>query len=144
MFTLPKQVGRVFMQAWRAYGSPQAAAIRPFDEWRPLPTGYAYDPVTDTISNANGDVLQGLENYWFSDYFYIVPGNTEPGNRRMTETGYVLSGQTSCYILASDMEVVEKAWTIEIGGVWYHPIAVNKAPLGQGMTWAQVTLVRRV
>ena len=143
MVALSQRVRRVFLQAWRRYGQPVMAVIRPVSQWS-LPPGYAYDESVDAVIYGDtGDVLPDPEDYWASDYIYIVPAREAADVRTLVAAGIVPEGITEVLILADDAETVRRAYAIEIDGQWYDVVSVDHAPAGTGGAWARVTLRRR-
>ncbi|HEY65543.1 MAG TPA: hypothetical protein G4O02_13335 [Caldilineae bacterium] len=143
MVTLARRVRRVFLQAWRRYGRPVMAVIRPVNQWG-LPPGYAYDESLDAVIYGDtGDVLPNPEDYWASDYIYIVPAREAADMRALVAAGIVPEGITEVFILADDAPTVRAAHAIEIDGQWYDVISVDHAPAGTGGVWARVQLRRR-
>ncbi len=143
MVGLAGRIKRIFDQAWRRYGRPRMAAVRPPDRWT-LPTGYRYEASVDAvIYDATGDVLPNPEAYWAVDYIYIVPTREAADMRALAAAGVVPEGLTEVLILAEDADTVRAAHAIEIDGQWYDVVGVEHAPPGTGGAWARVQLRRR-
>lgn len=143
--SLAARIRRVFLRAWRAYGRPRMAAVRPISQWR-LPEGFAYDAARDAIADSAGAILANWDAYWEPvDYIYIVPADTTADLRAMAAAGVVPSGLMDVYVLAADAPTVEACHAIQIQGDWYDVLEVSHGPAGasgQG-AWAQVRLQRR-
>lgn len=119
------------------------AVIRPVSQWS-LPAGYAYDESVDAVVYGDtGDVLPNPEEYWASDYIYIVPARAAADVRALVAAGIVPEGTTEVFILADDAEMVRQGHAVEIDGQWYDVVSVDHSPAGMGGIWARVTLRRR-
>jgi len=119
------------------------AVIRPVDRWS-LPPGYGYDESLDAVIYGDtGDVLPNPEDYWASDYIYIVPAREAADMRALSAAGLVPDGITEVLILADDAPTVRDAHAVEIDGQWYDVAGVEHAPPGTGGAWARVRLRRR-
>lgn len=145
MAQLSGRIQRIFARAWRAYGRPAMAAVRPIAQWS-LPAGFSYDTARDAIADSAGTVLLNWEAYWEPvDYIYIVPADTTADLRAMAAAGVVPSGLMDVYILAADAATVEASHAIQIQGDWYDVVEVSHGPAGTADlgSWAQVRLQRR-
>ncbi|MCD6290045.1 MAG: hypothetical protein J7M34_06025 [Anaerolineae bacterium] len=143
MATLASRVRRIFSQAWKQYGRPVMAAVRPVTQWN-LPPGYAYDESVDAVTyGSGGAILPNPEDYWVVDYIYIVPTRESADVRALVAAGVVPEGATEVLILVDDLETARDAHAVEIDGLWYDVISVDPGPPGTGGVWARVSLRRR-
>lgn len=142
MLPLAQMIPRIFRQAWRRYGQPQLAVVKPISAWA-LPAGYAYDPTADVIRNGSGYILEGLEAYWDITYIPTVPASPASDARVLIAAGIIAAGTLEMLVLAADAPTVRSAHAVEVDGVWYTVKDVSHAAAGNGGEWARVTLTRR-
>lgn len=142
--SLSSWIPRIFNHAWKRYGKPKVAAVRPIAQWS-LPVGFAYDDDMDVASNAAGAVITNPEDYWAMDYIYIVPVQRSADMQMLIAAGEAPSGTAEFYILEDDAATVRAAFAIEFDGDWYDVQEVAHAPLGLGQSgrWARVRVSRR-
>ena len=148
--SLSSRVHKIFIRAWRRYGKPVMYVVHRMSEWT-LPAGFTYDDETDSIHDASGLWLPNPEDYWVSEYIYIVPsvrGGTGSGTADLEvliAAGIVPAGTIDVYIMHSDVDTVREAHAVEMSGDWYDVLEVSRAPIGIGTegVWAKTRLTRR-
>lgn len=127
----------------RLQGDPTMTIVRPIAQWT-LPSGYAYDDVTDTIRHTStGAVSTNYSTYWSTDSVDMMPLERSDELRNLILAGIVKEGSFDTLILPDDYATVYAGFRALVDSVEYNILTVRKYPFGVSTAFTYLVRLER-
>lgn len=127
---------RAFTRSHRQQGRPTLTAVGAISGWT-LPTGYAYDPSTDSIRHTNGAVLTNYAAYQTTTTIPYLPARLTETTLALIASGLLRPSALEIFIQPADVSALTAAWRLQVGGLEYRLQRLERSATDG---WARATL----